>query len=207
MSLFDTYWPFAHGYNQRATAYTTSQTTAPQLTFTHPSPAIQIEYIPPYATAGLQNLGDSNHISSVMAGSGSGVPPLPYPVSYGLGDLSKVLLLLFVAALVHVIVRDKRHRIELRLLSRRVRQLEREGSFMASALRANGERVEWLGEGVDVLNDAIVEVCRCMMDALGEHVGQAGREEILESPLQSMGKQTAAAQEFGLDVDGEYRGL
>lgn len=75
----------------------------------------------------------------------------------------------------------------MRLLGVRVRELSKHSEFVVSALQVNEERVETLADGVDKIDDAVLEVSRCVREAFSEKVvvGQANRETTLNNIGQS----------------------
>ncbi|ETS85626.1 hypothetical protein PFICI_03651 [Pestalotiopsis fici W106-1] len=89
-----------------------------------------------------------------------------HPLSYVLTHPPFVLFATVIALLVYVVAQGRRHREEVRLLSLRVGQLGRDGEFVVQALQVNEERVERLGEGVDKVEDAVVEVSRAVREAI-----------------------------------------
>lgn len=108
-------------------------------------------------------------------------PPSPldylstHPHSHALAHPPFVLFATVIALLAYVVAQNRRHREEVRLLSLKVGQLGRDGEFVVQALQVNEERVERLGEGVDKVEDAVVEVSRAVREAIAGRGAEKAR--------------------------------
>jgi hypothetical protein len=96
--------------------------------------------------------------------------------SYVLAHPSLMLLSVIIALLAHVIVQQRRHREELSLLGRQVRQLDEDSELVVQLLQICEERIERLRGDADKVEDVVVEVLGCVRETLGDKVKGAETE-------------------------------
>ncbi|KAK6088004.1 hypothetical protein SCUP234_01070 [Seiridium cupressi] len=164
-----------------------SRTATSPPALTQPHPATPFRYAPPSTPAEefqiyLQCVSQSRSTPGMTAALPEDQPPVlslvylqTHPLSYVLTHPPFVLFSTIIGLLVYVIIQERWQREELRQLSVRVRQLGKDGLFIVQALQVNEQRVERLGEGVDKVEDAVVEVSRCVREVLGGKLADATR--------------------------------
>ncbi|KAF2998738.1 hypothetical protein E8E14_002308 [Neopestalotiopsis sp. 37M] len=125
-----------------------------------------------------------------------------HPLSYVLTHPPFVLFATVITLLIYVVAQGRRHREEVRLLSLRVGQLGRDGEFVVQALQVNEERVERLGEGVDKVEDAVVEVSRAVREAIvARSSGKMGGTTAAVAMSERSGSRLRGGRDESVEVD------